>query len=69
MKKKKYQPKYQIGDIVKFQTLTGISEFDLILDIGEYLEETVYSVLTLDSGRFDEDIYCDDYDKQSVKVA
>ena len=69
MKKKKYQPKYQIGDIVKFQTVTGTSEHDLILGIGECLNEVVYSVLTLDSGKFDEDVYCDDYDKQSVKVA
>jgi hypothetical protein len=69
VKKKKYQPKYQIGDIVKFQKITGIIEHDLILGIGECLSEVVYSLLTLDSGKFDEDIYCDDYDKQSVKVA
>lgn len=69
MKKKiKYQPKFQIGDIVRFEG-TNFVEHDLILDIGHFMKDPVYSVLTLDSGKFDEDVYCDDYDKQSVKVA
>lgn len=65
---KAYKPKYAVGDIVKFQG-TGFYEHDLIIDVYKANGETLYNVLTLDFGRYDEDICCDDYDKQSIKVA
>lgn len=69
MKKKlKYNPKFQVGDIVRFEG-TGFQEHDLILRIEDLMKEPVYTVLTLENGKYDEDIYCDDYDKQSIKVA